>query len=132
PDSDFFYQHINECCRVAAVYAFFLLGHEEDSTTYTVRYDRNTQEVCEVERERILADVFYNRNCYGSLYQVYQKNKNKRQPNVDFDRSVDRTYMANRHQSQFIGQDLLSRFYFKISYDDSSDWTSLTDASDVD
>ncbi|CAF1559706.1 unnamed protein product, partial [Rotaria sp. Silwood1] len=79
-DSNFFFQHIDQCCRIAAIYAFFLLGHEKDSRTYTIHYDRNTQ---------------------------------ARQPIIDFDHSVDRTYMTNRHQSQFIGQDLLSRFRFK-------------------
>ncbi|CAF4223160.1 unnamed protein product [Rotaria sp. Silwood2] len=118
-DSEFFYQHIEGCCRVAAVYAFFLLGHRDDSTTYTVRYDRNTQEICEVKRERILADAFYNRNCYGSLYRVVQKDESKRQPNIDLDYSVDRTYMTNRHQAQFIGQDLLSRFHFEMRITDS-------------
>jgi hypothetical protein len=121
PDSDFFYQHIDGCCRVAAVYAFFLLGHGKDSTTYIVRYDQNTQEVCEVQMERVLADAFYNRNCYGSLYRVKQKEKERRQPIVDFDHSVDRTYLTNRHQSQFIGQDLLSRFHLTIKSSDSSD-----------
>ncbi|CAF0906569.1 unnamed protein product [Rotaria sordida] len=119
-DNDFFYQHIEGCCRVVAVYAFFLLGHRDDSTTYTVRYDRNTQEVCEVKMERILTDAFYNRNCYGSLYRVAQKDESKRQPKIDLDYSVDRTYMINRHQSQFIGQDLLSQFHFKMHISDSS------------
>ncbi|CAF2855001.1 unnamed protein product [Rotaria sp. Silwood2] len=113
-DADFFYRHINACCRVVAVYAFFLLGHGKDSKTYTIRYDRNTQQACEVKMEKILADAFYNRNCYGSLYRVTQKDENKRQPMVDLDYSVDRTYMSNRHQSQFIGQDLLSRLHIKI------------------
>jgi hypothetical protein len=113
-DVDFFNRHVSECCRVAAVYAFFLLGHDRDATTYTVRYDRKTQEVHEVEMEQILADVFYNRNCYGSLYRVTQKNEHRRQPRQDFDNSVDRTYMINRHQSQFIGQDLLPKFHVKI------------------
>ncbi|UJR16991.1 hypothetical protein I4U23_003889 [Adineta vaga] len=113
-DADFFYQHVNACCRVAAVYAFFLLGHSKDSQTYTVRYDRNTQQTCEVNMEQLLADTFYNRNCYGSLYRVKQKDENKREPMIDLDHSVDRTYMTNRHQSQFIGQDLLSKFHIKI------------------
>ncbi|CAF3630384.1 unnamed protein product [Rotaria sp. Silwood1] len=113
-DSNFFNQHINQCCRVAAVYAFFLLGHDKDATTYTVHYDRNTHEVCEVDMEKILSDVFYNQNCYGSLYRVVQKDKKERQPMIDLDHSVDRTYMTNRHQSQFIEQDLLSRFHFKM------------------
>ncbi|CAF3352933.1 unnamed protein product [Rotaria sp. Silwood2] len=43
-DSNFFFQHIDQCCRVAAVYAFFILGHSKDSTTYTAHYDRNTHE----------------------------------------------------------------------------------------
>ncbi|CAF1367586.1 unnamed protein product, partial [Didymodactylos carnosus] len=119
-DSQFFYRNIDGCCRVAAVYAFFLLGHGKDSTTYIVRYDKNTQEVCEVQMERVLADVFYNRNCYGSLYRVKQNDKKKHEPIVDFDHSVDRTYLTNRHQSQFIGQDLLSRFHFKMKFSHST------------
>ncbi|CAF2796191.1 unnamed protein product [Rotaria sp. Silwood2] len=131
-DSKFFYKHIDQCCRVAAVYAFFLLGHTKDSTTYTVHYDRNTHEVCEVNMERILSDVFYNRNCYGSLYRVEQKDKNKREPMIDLNHSVDRAYMINRHQSQFIGQDLLSRFRFTIKsvldlYNEKSNWDMNSD-----
>jgi len=41
--------------------------------------------------EKLLADVFYNRNYYGSLYRVEQKNGKKRQPEIDLDYSVDRT-----------------------------------------
>ncbi len=62
-DAEFFYRHTNECCRVAAVYAFFLLGHDKNSTTYTIRYKRKTQEVCQIKMERLLANTFYNRNC---------------------------------------------------------------------
>lgn len=113
-DSDFFYRHIDGCCRVVAVYAFFLLGHGKDCTSYIVRYDKNTHEVCEVQMEMILADAFYNRNCYGSLYRVEQKDKIKRQPKVDLDHSVDRTYFTNRHQAQFIGQNLLARFHYQM------------------
>ena len=113
PDSNFFYRHINGCCRVVAVYAFFLLGHGKDCTTYIVRYDKDTHEVCEVQMEKVLADAFYNRNCYGSLYRVEQKDKMKREPRVDLDHSVDRTYFTNRHQAQFIGQNLLARFHFQ-------------------
>ncbi|CAF4177065.1 unnamed protein product [Rotaria magnacalcarata] len=105
-DSEFFCQHIDQCCRVAAVYAFFLLEHSRNATSYIVKYDRNTHEVCEVEMEKLLADVFYNRNCYASLYGVEQKDRIKRQPTTDLDHSVDRTDMTNRHQAQFIGQDL--------------------------
>ncbi|UJR22021.1 hypothetical protein I4U23_025088 [Adineta vaga] len=112
-DANFFFQHVHECCRVAAVYAFFLLGHSRDATTYIVRYDRNTQEVCEVEMNKLLTDVFYNRNCYGSLYRIKQKDENKRQSTIDFNASVDRTYMSNRHESQFIGEDLLSHCYLR-------------------
>ncbi|CAF4379503.1 unnamed protein product, partial [Adineta steineri] len=119
-DADFFYQHVNACCRVSAVYAFFLLGHGKDSRTYTVRYDRDTHDVYEVEMEKLLADAFYNRNCYGSLFRVNQMNEHKRQPTMDLSSSVDRTYMINRHQSQFIGQDLLSRFYLVLQAFDPS------------
>jgi hypothetical protein len=131
-DAQFFSQHIHQCCRVAAVYAFFLLGHAQDSTSYTVRYNRYTQEVCEVEMEKLLTDVFYNRNCYGSLYRVERKDERNREAKIDLDYSVDRTYMINRHQSQFIGQDLLSRFYLKTCGDDPEDWISVADASDDD
>ncbi|CAF4352207.1 unnamed protein product, partial [Rotaria magnacalcarata] len=57
----------------------------------------------EVEMEKILADVFYNQNCYGSFYRVEQKDRTKRQPMIDLDHSVDRTDMTNRHEAQFIG-----------------------------
>jgi hypothetical protein len=132
PDSNFFYQHVNGCCRVAAVYAFFLLGHGKDSTSYIVRYDRNTQEVCEVQIEQVLTDAFYNRNCYGSLYRVNQKDEKKRQPIVDFDHSVDRAYLTNRHQSQFIGQDLLSRFHCMIRSSDAADSERSSDEENDD
>ncbi|CAF3413081.1 unnamed protein product [Rotaria socialis] len=89
--------------------------HSRTATSYIVQYDRNTHEVCEVEMEKLLADVFYNRNCYGSLYGVEQKDRIKRQPTIDLDHSVDRTYMTNRHQAQFIRQDLLSRFHLEKS-----------------
>jgi hypothetical protein len=45
---------------------------------------------------------------------VKQKDENKQQPTIDLDHSLDRTYMNNRHQSQFIGQDLLSRLHLTI------------------
>jgi hypothetical protein len=40
--------------------------------------------------------------------------ENKRQPMVDLDYRVDRTYMTNRHQSQFIGHDLTPRLHLTI------------------
>lgn len=120
-DVQFFEANIEECCRVAAVYAFFLLAHPKDSTTYTVRYNRQTHEVCEVERDQLFSDVFYNRNCYGVLYQVQQRNEQRRSPTTDLGHSVDRTYMTHRHQSQLIGQDLSARFYFTIKGQVGSD-----------
>lgn len=114
PDSNFFYRHIDGCCRVTAVYAFFLLGHGRDFTTYIVRYDKDTHKVCEVQMEKVLTDAFYNRNCYDSLYRVEQKDQMKRESRVDLDHSVDRTYFTNRHQAQFIGQNLLARFHFQM------------------
>jgi hypothetical protein len=120
-DAQFFSQHIHQCCRVAAVYAFFLLGHAQDSTSYTVRYNRYTQEVCEVEMEKLLTDVFYNRNCYGSLYRVERKDERNREAKIDLDYSVDRTYMINRHQSQFIGQDISRRFHLIMKSNSNED-----------
>lgn len=113
-DAQFFTEHIEQCCRVVAVYAFYLLGHRTDAQTYTVRYNRDTQEVYEVETERLLYDVFYNRNCYGSLYRIKQNNEKEKQPSMDFSQSVDRMFMNNRCNAQFIGQDLLSRFYLQM------------------
>jgi hypothetical protein len=104
---------------------FFLLGHAKESKMYTVRFNSNTQEACEVKMEKLLADTFYNRNCYGSLYPVKQKDKNKRQPMVDLDYSVDRTYMTNRHQSQFIGQNILSRLHLQVKRSDSGSDTKM-------
>ncbi|CAF3629928.1 unnamed protein product [Rotaria sp. Silwood1] len=100
---------------------FFLLGHNKNSTTYTVPYARNTHEECEVNMERFLFNVFYNRNCYDSLYRVEQKDDKKQQPLIDLDHSVDRTYMAKHHQSQFIGQDLLLRFHLTVKIIDGPD-----------
>jgi len=74
-DEKFFNENVHECCRVAAVYAFFLVGHTQESKTYIVRYNSNTHEACEVEMEKLLSDVFYNRNCYGSLYKSNKKMK---------------------------------------------------------
>ena len=54
-------------------------------------------------------------------YKVKQKDEVKRNPMIDLEHSVDRTYMTNRHQSQFLGRDLLSRFRFKIKKWDTSD-----------
>lgn len=129
-DPVFFSQHIDQCCRVAAVNAFVLLGNSQDSTKYTIRYNQNTQEVCEIEMEKLLADVFYNRNCYGSLYRVEQQNKDKRQPNIDFNCSVDQTYMINRHHAQFIGHDLLPRFHLRIKSTLTDDWDMDDDDAD--
>lgn len=48
------------------------------------------------------------------VYQVKQKDENKREAMIDLNYSVDRTYMMNRHRSQFIGQDLLPRLHLEI------------------
>ena len=37
------------------------------------------------------------------MYFTIEKDEEKRRPELDLDDSVDRTYMSNRHQSQFIG-----------------------------
>ena len=111
-DVEFFNRHRDQCCRVTAIYAFFLLGNSDKSTHYVVRFDRSTGEIFEVEMEKLFSDVFYNRHCYGSLYRVNQKDPDKRQPIVDLNRSVDRIHMMNRHQSQFIGTNIIGKFRF--------------------
>ena len=111
-DAAFFNEHLQPCLRVAAVYAFFLLGNGEDATHYVVRFNRATHDICEVEMEKLFSDVFYNRHCYGSLYRVQQQDKETRQPTVDLQHSVDRVHMINQNQVEFIGEDLAAKFRF--------------------
>ncbi|CAF3941975.1 unnamed protein product, partial [Rotaria sp. Silwood1] len=90
-DSNFFFQHIDQCCRIAAIYAFFLLGHEKDSRTYTIHYDRNTQAVYLLSRFRFKTKTISDLNdiksdssmnvdneeheVYEQYYSQYEKEK---------------------------------------------------------
>lgn len=61
-------------------------------------------QVVEVELNTLLSDVFYGKNTYGHIYRVtIQDEEQKKNPTRDFYKSVDRNYMALRHNSQFIG-----------------------------
>ncbi len=113
PDAEFFKETKSECCRVAAMYSFFLLGHSPQDDTYTVRYNPDTQEVCVVALETLLADVFYGRRCYGSVYNVQQQDPQTRDPKKDFEASVDRSYMLMKHGAEFTGLELPDSFCTK-------------------
>ncbi|CAF4922101.1 unnamed protein product, partial [Rotaria sp. Silwood1] len=66
--------------------------------------------ICPEEQEDYLACLNFFREAQQNELKLYK----------NFDYSVDRTYMTNRHQSQFIGQDFLSRFHFEMHISDSS------------
>ena len=109
PDADFFEANEEGCCRVAAMYSFFLLGHSPSNAIYTVRFNPDTQEVCAVPLDKLLWDVFYNQPCYGTIYKVKQQGKLK-DAYEDFVASVDRNYMLLRHNSEFMGVDVSDTF----------------------
>ena len=115
PDAHFFYENRKECCRVAATYSFFLLGHSARDDVYMVRYNPDTQEVCSVALETFLNDVFYGQRCYGSVYNVQQQDAHTRDPKKDFEASVDRNYMLMKHGAEFTGVELPDSFYTKSS-----------------
>ena len=115
PDADYFRENVDGCCRVAAMYSFFLLGHKPEDDVYTVRYNPNTQEVCAVALETLLTDIFYNRRCYGSFYNVGQQDPEEKDPEKDFEASVDRNYMMLRHGAQFVGKEVPDSFCLKTS-----------------
>ena len=109
-DAQFFNENKEECCRVAAMYSFFLLGHLPQDDIYTVKYNPDTQEVCTVALETLLTDVFYGQRCYGSVYNVRQQDPNTRNPKKDFEASVDRNYMLIKHGTEFTGVELPGSF----------------------
>ena len=135
-DANFFEENQEGCCRVAAMYSFFLLGHSPTNALYTVRFNPDTQEVCVVPLDRLLWDVFYNQPCYGTIYKVKQQGKVK-DAYEDFVASVDRNYMALRHYAEFTGVDVSDTFrtetkVFKDSRitDDNSDGKSDDESHD--
>ena len=122
PDAHFFYENKKECCRVAALYSFFLLSHSPHDSVYTVRYNPDTQEVCVVALETFLTDVFYGQRCYGSVYNVRQQDSKTKDPKKDFETSVDRNHMLMRHGAEFTGVELPDSFYTKSTvYDTGED-----------
>ena len=132
PDAEFFREKKNGCCRVAAMYSFFLLGHSPQDDVYTVRYNPVTQEVCVVALETLLTDIFYGRRCYGSLYNVRQQDPKNRDPEKDFEASVDRSYMLMKHGAEFKGMELPDRFYSKCVVHVTSDDENSDDDHDAD
>ena len=138
-DANFFRENEEGCCRVAAIYSFFLLGHNPSDTMYTVHFNPDTQEVCAMPLDKLLWDVFHNQPCYGAIYKVRQQSKVK-DIGKDFANSVGRSYMALRHYAEFIGIDVSDTFraktivtklsgYSEPSSDESSDLSSDDDDS---
>ena len=115
PDADFFKKNEEGCCRVAAMYSFFLLGHDQSDEMYTVRFNPDTQEVCALPLEKLLSDAFHSEPCYGSVYKVRKNNTKDVNPVEDFHASVDRRYMALKHNAEFIGVDLVDKFHVKTT-----------------
>jgi hypothetical protein len=134
PDAEFFKENKHECCRVAAMYSFFLLGHSPQDDVYTVRYNPDTQEVCVVALETLLTDVFYGRKCYGSIYNVRQQDPETKDPKKDFEASVDRNYMLMKHGAEFTGVELPDSFYAKstvyVTSDDPGTYVDDDDSED--
>ena len=122
PDAHFFCEKKTECCRVAAMYSFFLLSHSPQDDVYMVRYNPDTQDVCAVALETLLTDVFYGQRCYGSVYNVRQQDSHVKDPEKDFEASVDRNYMLLKHGAEFTGVELPDSFYTKSTvYDTGED-----------
>ena len=127
-DADFFESNVEGCCRVAAMYSFFLLGQSPSDKMYPVRFNPDTQEVCVMPLDTLLWSAFYNEACYGAIYKVKQQDK-KENPKTDFAESVDRNYMSMRHSAEFIGVDLADNFRVKTTGFNNSD-DELTDSDD--
>ena len=115
-DSVFFEENEESCVRVAALYAFYLLGHKVDEKFYTVRYDPDTQEGTAVALKSLLLDAFLNRPCYGAIYAVNQADECHQNPKLDFHESVDRTYMSLRHNAQFVGTPMKENMTVKVKW----------------
>ena len=130
PDADFFLENADGCCRVAAMYSFFLLGHKPEDDVYTVRYNPDTQDVCAVALESFLTDAFYNRRCYGSFYNVCQQDPKRKDPKKDLEACVDRNYMLLRHGAEFVGVELPDSFYAKSTAYPGSDYESSSDSEE--
>ena len=113
-DVDFFRANETGCCRVAAMYSFFLLGQNPSNKMYPVRFNPDTQEVCALPVESLLWSTFYNQPCYGAVYKVRQHDK-KKNPCKDFAASVDRNYMSIRHSAEFIGVDVEDTFQVRTT-----------------
>ena len=127
PDADFFQANEEGCCRVAAMYSFFLLSHSLLNAMYTVRLNPDTQEVCAVPLDKLLWDVFYNQPCYGAIYKVKQQG-NTKDAYEDFVASVDRNYVALRHGAEFTCVEISDTFRTKTKvFEDSR---SSEDCSD--
>ena len=115
-DALFFSENEEACVRVAAMYAFYLLGHRVDDQFYTVRYNPETQEVYAVALKSLLTDTFLNRPCFGSVYAVRQQDPSKKDLLVDFDASVDNIYMTLRHGAQFLGGAVTDKMRVKVKW----------------
>ncbi|KAI8844835.1 hypothetical protein BC829DRAFT_419750 [Chytridium lagenaria] len=126
--SNIFKRNIDGCCRVAAVIAFFRLGHKADSNVYTVSYNPVTQEALAVEIEDVLLSAFYGTPCYGAIFKVKQQNSAKTSTPV-----LIETYMTYRFGSQFVGDDYFDNFYNRVKcHIFESDWASDDEETNTD
>jgi len=127
-DEEFLNQNLEGCLRVCALMGYFEAMQTEGEEYYTnVRYDSDTQTVTEVSKRDLLSDVFYKRKSYGTIYSLEkdsfdEEDKTQQEQecqNINpiqriFESNVDRTYMANRHGSQFVGGDHFSLFQAQV------------------
>lgn len=123
--------YFEECSKVLAVYAVYLLGHSKDDKVYTVNYDPGKHEVVAVGLETLLKDVFYERASYGAIYKVLQQDS-KQNPAKDFFHSVDRQFMAVKYELPFFGVDIENDFRCKVGDSVSDDNPDSDDDSDDD
>ena len=112
-NAEFAEVYIEECCRIAALYSVYLLGHNKDAKTYTVQYSQEKGEVVAIGLRQLLKDVFYEEESYGAIFKVLQQGE---KPNArdDFIGSVDRRFIAEKYNSEFLGIDIEQEFQCKL------------------
>eukprot|EP00112_Aurelia_sp_Birch-Aquarium-sp1_P020514 Seg530.3 transcript_id=Seg530.3/GoldUCD/mRNA.D3Y31 product="hypothetical protein" protein_id=Seg530.3/GoldUCD/D3Y31 len=115
-DVSFFNENTAACIRVAAMYALYLLGRTNMDKFYTVRFNPDTHQVSGLALKSLLTEVFHNRPLHGAVYGINQLDGNKKNFDTDFNASVDRAYMAMRHNAQFIGVPLSEKMKVKIRW----------------
>lgn len=119
-NSSFVCENIEACCRVLAGYSIYLLAHNDKDKMYTVRYNQENNEVTAIPLNDFLSSLYYNEQSYGCIYKVTQHDDEKN-PENDFNESVDRNYMLLKHKKDFSGVDITSEFSCKIKFEFTDD-----------